>query len=524
VEPNSTPNNDLQKEIDAQIGGQSAAPSTTPAPTQAPKTPPSEKEGELKHAPKDSKPLPTMMTMPKGPGASVPAPAPKPKPPIFSSSKPAPSVVQEPTVVEPQVKVPEPKKEEIKQAPKESNSLPKMMTMPKGPGASVPKPKPKPPIISSGTSRPSVAQKPPIIPQPPQPKVEPPKPEIKREPTPADDVNLGAVRTYKADVNTTVKGDKITTAKVLIAEQKEREKEEAREMPNSISNPVNKFKLGTSVVLVGLAVVAILVGSYMFLMPEPEQENNFPVVNNPAFGIDEQVYITVTDRSRNDILGEVRGYLNSTKPNNSITEIVLFNKRFEGSEEINEKLSVGSLFNLLEFSPPPIFTRNLSRDYVFGSFGADSGSKTFLLFKLVDFGSTYSSIFDYEKDMISDIRKIFGGFGEFDLIDDLRRRKVESLPQENLATSTATSTATTTPINDTAQLDSDIQQTQAVIDSYKNFVDIVLQNNDSRAILNENSEVLFYYTFIDREWLLIADETEILKEVKRRIREKNLVR
>jgi len=74
------------------------------------------------------------------------------------------------------------------------------------------------------------------------------------------------------------------------------------------------------------------------------------------------------------------------------------------------------------------------------------------------------------------------------------------------------------------KIQEEISLLNSKIDKNKNFIDIVLQNSDTRAILGENSEILFYYAFIDRKWLLFSNNPEVLKEIKRRVREKNLSR
>jgi hypothetical protein len=42
-------------------------------------------------------------------------------------------------------------------------------------------------------------------------------------------------------------------------------------------------------------------------------------------------------------------------------------------------------------------------------------------------------------------------------------------------------------------------------------------------LFDKDGKIIFYYAFIDREWLIFAENIDVLKEIKRRIREKSLV-
>lgn len=416
----------------------------------------------------------------------------------------------------------------------------------------------------------SYNQKPPIIPQPFEQKnvVESPvvqQPEVSKIQTPADNVILSSVRTYKADLNETVNTDKITTAKILIAEQKKQEKIKARKDKNSIENPVNKFKLALSIILIGLAVVAILYGTFIYILPNinREENNNQNVVEvEKIIEINEAVSLDTTNRLKEDVLVDVQNFFSKTFKENSVNELVLYEINFdeESGQTKTNKLSISNLFRLFGFNPPYVFDRNLSDDYLLGSFYLNSENKKFLLIKLSDFENTYNSIFDYEKDLVFDFKNIFGGFEEFDLLQlareelvNLQKNETENTeevkeetsavekvtdtesPSEEKAVSKDSSTETKEEGVEEKEVLETVERTKEVIEKeiaeyqnkvnlYSRFIDVILQNTDSRAVVNKNSEILFFYAFIDKEWLLISDDVDTLTEIKRKIRERNLVR
>jgi hypothetical protein len=351
--------------------------------------------------------------------------------------------------------------------------------------------------------------------------------------SPADFYQISSVRTYKGDINDTVKGDKINTAKILIAEQKRKEKEDLKTSNYSIENNTNKFKLFFGVVFVAVAIVAIVYVSMNFLQPKTKVEQKV-VLNNTGklFVVDKTQSFDVSNKTRDEINSFLSEFLKTKFAENSVNELVFFQTTFEGSQKVEKVLNSASVLSLLKITPPDMMKRSLTNDYVIGTYTFNSKNNKFIIFKLADFANAYDSMFSYEKDLINDMRGFFGGFPEFDSLAELRRKKVDLLPSNtkvtNATTTVATSTASSTPIvsneEEIKNVDIEIAKLEKVIYTYKNFIDIVLQNNDSRAIVDKNSNVLFYYTFIDREWILFSDNIEVLKEVKRRIREKNLAR
>ena len=391
----------------------------------------------------------------------------------------------------------------------------------------------------------------PIIPQKPVPEIEVPEKEIPK--TPADDYDISTVRTYKADINDTVSTDKITTSKVLIAEQKRQDQEIDKQDNYSISNPKNKFKLGFSVVLISLAIVGILYGTFMYMLPTPKntQQNVFQQTGS-LFAVDNIQYVDTTGKSRESVLNDISIFLGASFKASSVNELVLYQTKLEGSEQIKTKVPISGLLNVLEFNLPTVFGRSLSNKYSFGVYNSKDENLPYVLIEVSDFGNAYDSIFTYEDGIISDMRKIFGGFPEYDLLNELLSENVRAIeeseipkeePQTEEQNVSEEGGAQEEVVTDVAEEDSladdvvelteeeklekiqeEISLLNSKIDKNKNFIDIVLQNSDTRAILGENSEILFYYAFIDRKWLLFSNNPEVLKEIKRRVREKNLSR
>jgi len=341
-----------------------------------------------------------------------------------------------------------------------------------------------------------------------------------KETTPADNYQVSSIRTYKADVNQTVQTDGVTTAKILMAEQVKKEKEKKTKDKNSIENPKNKFKLASSLFFIGLAVVAILYASSMYLIPKPKVDQQVnPNQSTGFFVIDNKEYLNTTDLSKEITKNEIDNFLKKDFKENTINELILYRNNIVNDVDVPEKLKTGVLFDLLGFSPPTTFARVLSNSYLFGVYRTGSENKTFVLFQVEDFGNTYSSIFDYEKSLVSDMKKLFGGFVEFDMLNELKSQKTKLLPEDLVKSDDIANQEIKeepvveegvdtpeegdvvveiekTPEEKLLEIEVKIKELEIKTNSYKNFIDIVLKNNDSRAILGDSSNVLFYYTLV----------------------------
>lgn len=404
--------------------------------------------------------------------------------------------------------------------------------------------------------------------------------------TPADKIEVPPVRTYLQDLNRTVNRNNVTPSKILLAEQKRMEKtqippppqEPTKAVPvppkefqkkevvqhnvpeltlsqpvqkttsapitlpyekpgkNSITRTRNKIFLFLSVLLIAAAIIVGLYAGYNWLagigsnpvQKVVEREGNF-------ISIDNMVTVNISERFRNDIEDEIYTNIGSSYPDKTITEIVLVRK----VDDELQRIPTSTFNNLLELRLPTLFKRSLSNDYLFGVYTLGDDNKPFIIYKLLDFENAFDSIFDYEREIAEDLKDIFNKFPEFNELQRIREGRQEFFDEmDGLldATSTATTTgeilddatvSTTTATTTVPEIDFNekILELEDLLNVYRNFIDLVVQNTDTRAVVGENNNVMIYYSFINQDnWLLIADDVEVLREVKRRIREKTLVR
>jgi hypothetical protein len=300
-----------------------------------------------------------------------------------------------------------------------------------------------------------------------------------------------------------------------------------------LKNKSNVKKLVISIILIIVSLSVAGYVTYKFVLPRL-QKPPVVLINDPTEFIvtNKKVKSDVADKLPEELFNEVKLFLSTEPTGDTVNEIIFTKTIVEAEKQIVNKIGLRSMLVVLGMQFPDELIRSLSDDYVLGYFTKDSQNHTFIMFKTVDFATTYDSMLNFEEDLIFEMRKLFGGFDGYEEYRELQREKIDKFGDLNsneiLATSTGTSTATSTLSStstlELVSLENDISEIDKVLESYQTFTNRVLQNTDSRVIVDNNDNVLFYYTFVDKEWLLFAKNDEVLKEIKRRITEKKLTR
>ena len=187
-----------------------------------------------------------------------------------------------------------------------------------------------------------------------------------KENTPLDplfDVDIPTLRTYKGDISNTVQKDKITTAKILISEQKRKEVQGDFESSNSISRPTNKFALVFGVIF-GLGALGLL-GFFGYTkvinytpIKEVVTENFF------VFAFDEKKYVDIS-KNKTDVYKSVQIILDEavTQKSNTYTDIVFYRENPETKQ--NEQITSAQFFTLYDIKLPSEIAKSISKDLSF---------------------------------------------------------------------------------------------------------------------------------------------------------------
>lgn len=281
------------------------------------------------------------------------------------------------------------------------------------------------------------------------------------------------LRTYRDDVAEILGSQKTSLTKMVLSEQKKREKN------GFIIEEKRNLKINGKLLTSILIVFLLLIGSgsaYFYITNKNSRSIEITELKIPTFifpNYQRELFFknlkktTLIDTIKNEEvevsipLGSVIHFFltSDDKTNSFIVEQTKGNKLL-----VTTKVFLDSL----DSKAPSSLTRALDPDFMFG-YHSSLGNNPFIILRVKSYENAFAGMLDWEKTIIKELLPIF--------------------EREN------------------SKID---------INNY-NFKDIIIANKDVRAILNNEGKIEFAYSFFDKENLVIVNNETTLKEIYRRL-------
>ncbi len=284
---------------------------------------------------------------------------------------------------------------------------------------------------------------------------------------------LPRIKTYKGDIADVVKKDNVSAVKIALAENKRREHNQQIEEISSPTSKKNLVYIITTIVLLlgGLGVVAF------FLLTNNSQSNNNQTItvggNSDVIFSEIQKKITITGNSGAEVSNIVTKEKNTQIPLGTIEKLVFVSSNGTTSSPVD----VQDLFGILNSRAPDVLLRSFSPDLFFGLHSYD-GNNAFLIVSLESFDQAYAGMLKWEPDVQDDIGSLFGISGT----------KIAS-----------------------------------PADSSPKWQDRVISNKDTRVLVDQNGNILLFYSFTDNKTLVITNNQDTFKEILNRLAKPKLI-
>lgn len=331
--------------------------------------------------------------------------------------------------------------------------------------------------------------------------------------------NLRTIRTYKGDVADLVKDRKVSTAKIVMAEQKRRLNQQASGEEAETEEPTKKgvfFKIIVSIILFALGGGAIWAAINFGIIPE-NITKNIPGFKQEEKTVasSETIRILANNKTNIEIENEILRKLSQINTD-ELDKIIDFKINFvQDTEdgEIERSITTTNFLNILNANVNSRLSRSLSDEFVYAVY-TEAEPTPFIILKTNDINITFAEILDWESFMYNDLKKFLklkDEVPEFITIQQPVATSTETSTQNQQATSTATTTAIT------------IENEEPGFNKNE-FTDIVLSNRDVRAIVDEEGEIILMYSFIDDENILFTKDRIVFQQVIKRISNQQLLR
>lgn len=264
---------------------------------------------------------------------------------------------------------------------------------------------------------------------------------------------IKSLRTYQGDVEEALSKTKSSAATIMIAEQKRKEKS-----PEIFDRPKNLEVRNKTFIVTGISLFVlglIIVGSvyYVKSMQQVVVEQNTKALI--AYSAEHK--IAANSLNREQLIAKIISEKNTFKmqPNS----VLFLNTLDEKEKEIDTE----KILSLLAPKMPSSLVRSFGGRYMIGVYSFDT-NEPFIILKTEDFPESYSGMLKWEKDMVSDLGKIFS----------INIKNSEPPPV---------------------------------------FLDEAVKNKDLRALVDSNNKTLLLYSFVDKNTLIITTNEGIFNAI-----------
>jgi len=312
--------------------------------------------------------------------------------------------------------------------------------------------------------------------------------------------DLNTIRTYQADIAGAIKNDNVSMVKVALAEKKRQERR------GNLDQVIEDEKHDKTYLFIagaiGLLVLAIGTAAFVYI-----SSRSAPVTTptaqatTPVLYTENQEVIDVTGRDGDDISRIINRTRGESVDYGSMKALVLT----AGTGTSTHEVTTQELFSMMSQEIPDGMYRSLDSNFLLGMYGYSSPDDIFAVFTISDYDTAFATMLTWETTMETDIGGIF--------ISPSKRATVFNRQYTTPATSTdSTSTSSTASTSDSFTFKHDV------------FVDRVLDNKDTRVLIDSNGNILMLYSFLDKNHLVIASSEQAFREVIFRLTSGEIVR
>ncbi len=363
------------------------------------------------------------------------------------------------------------------------------------------------------------------------------------------DPDLKNLRTYEDDVTSAVQNNNITTTKIVMAEQVKREQAKQTISGPQAAEKTEKKPLNKKVLVVIVSIVLFISGGagiyYNLEYLKPYFENrNQPRIHNEVKIIDanSNIFINSQGKTRGEIIRDFQTIVTNSDLSsaNEIIEVIItkeVTREVDGNRMlVTERISNLDFFNLIDANVPDSLSRSFNDKVVIGVHKKNTASP-FVILQSENLGQTYSGMLIWERNLGNDMRNIF-----FRTLTAPQPEPIQIPPSGdgNEVSAVEESMPPTNELSENQTDENEILENEELGENatspeegnpvsgnptfnIRNFVDIVIANKDVRAIVNSDGEILFFYSLVDNENVVMATDRETLVLVLDRINRAKLL-
>lgn len=287
------------------------------------------------------------------------------------------------------------------------------------------------------------------------------------------------IRTYKSDVEETIQTGHISSVNIALAENK-------KMLGQAKQTGVETKKAGMNKNILIISLVLIFGGALTFFIPQLLiQMQSSPAVA-PVATVSSQPIMTADLEEKLNIKDINLSRVSTTlkeRVDQSATQLGQIKNIYltEGTGTDEKLITSNKFLQLIGTNIPPEIQRTLKDPYMFGLYNYN-GNQRFLILKVGSYDTTFAGMLQWETNLWQDFKELF-----------------------NLPTDSTASTSSSLAIE------------------VKKFQDATFNNKDCRVVRDLAGNIVFLYSIIDQNTIVITTSTDTLKEIINRTNKARIV-
>ena len=283
------------------------------------------------------------------------------------------------------------------------------------------------------------------------------RPESKHDPHPERSSKRAAVKTYKDYAAESLRKGGGSLTKMILAER-EKERKTRR---HSTTNPKN-IAVGALAVVFTVLGIGLVAGAYYFVavvQNDARERNGIIIAPQPLLLYDYREEVRPSSLTRARLIRAGQEQVDETAIEAGALKYVYFSEVISGEPKL---VSASRFLEALQVSASSQFIRSLKDNFMYGIYSSLQNGP-YLIFKINSYEVAYAAMLAWEQNLGLEMGAFMGR-------DDV-----------NFALS--------------------------------QFVDIELFNQDIRAVLDTEGEIILGYTFLDRNTLVLFNNKQTIREL-----------
>ncbi len=300
-------------------------------------------------------------------------------------------------------------------------------------------------------------------------------------------------------------------------------------------SPRNYKIILISVFLIGISLVVFYVSINFKDFFLKLKEKPIEVQTSSLIMADKTLQIDTLNKTAREIIGNLRDEIKkeTLAEENDLIELAIVKrikiKTANDSEEkiLLSKITNADFFKLIESEAEDSLIRSFSPEITIGVHQKKNGLEPFIVMKVNSFEESFAGMLDWEGKIISEIKDIFYdklGSSQVFVGEKIKTKPEEITTSSSTASSTVPLSMSTTTASSTLSTASTTPVIEIITYDPEKFEDLILLNKDVRVVKNTSGEILFFYSFINRENLIMTTNVETFDLVLKRLNISKLIR